>query len=125
MRFLRIILILIFVLLVCVLYIQNQEIVNHVFKFQIDLEVVKYGPIGVYNIGIITAAFVVGVLFAVIFGAFNSISKSSKLRQKDKTIKDLENEIMHLENKTRGTQAKSSSTTSDDTKQNAFTPPGS
>ena len=125
MRFLRIILILIFVLLVCVLYIQNQEIVNHVFKFQIDLEVVKYGPIGVYNIGIITAAFIVGVLFAVIFGAFSSISKSSKLRQKDKTIKDLENEIIHLENKTRGTQAKSSSATSDDTKQSAFTPPGS
>lgn len=124
MRFLRIILMLVFVLLVCVLYIQNQEIVNHVFKFKIDLQFAQYGPIGVYNIGIITAAFVIGVLFAVFFGAFSSAGKSSKIREKNKTIKDLENEIIHLENKVRESGGKDTGF-SGSKETTSFSPPGS
>lgn len=120
MRFLRILLVLVFIIFICVLYIQNQEIVNHVFKFKLDLLFTEYGPIGVYNVGIIAVAFVLGVLLSVIFGAFSSGGKGSELKRKNKTIKDLENEIIHLENKVRDLENQNS-----DSESTGFTVPGS
>ncbi|MGH7884279.1 MAG: LapA family protein [Thermodesulfobacteriota bacterium] len=123
MRFLRIILVVIFIILICVLYIENQEIVNHVFKFKLNLLFTEYGPVGVYNVGIITIAFVIGVLLSVIFGVFSSAGKSSELKIKNKTIKDLENEIIHLENKVRDFENKSSATKNSSEK-STFSIPG-
>lgn len=120
MRFLRILLVLIFIIFTCVLYIQNQEIVNHVFKFKLDLLFTEYGPIGVYNIGIIAVSFVLGVLLSTVFGVFSTGSKGSELKRKNKTIKDLENEIIHLENKVRDIENQSSTSES-----NTFSVPGS
>ena len=109
MRVIKTIFILIFIILICVLYIQNQDIVNYVFKFKIDLPFFKYGPVGIYNIGIIGAAFVAGVIFTLIFGVLRATGKSSEIKSRDKRIKNLENEINHLEKKARENQVKQAS----------------
>ncbi len=120
MRFLRILFVLIFIIFICVLYIQNQEIVNHVFKFKLDLLFTEYGPIGVYNVGIIAVSFVLGVILSALFGAFSSGGKGSVVKRQNKTIKDLENEIIHLENKVRDIENQSSTSES-----STFSVPGS
>ena len=80
MRIFKTLLILIFIILICVLYIQNQDIVNYVFKFKIDLPFFTYGPVGIYNIGIIGAAFLAGVVFTLIFGVLRATGKSSEIK---------------------------------------------
>ncbi len=110
MRIIRTLLILIIIILICVLYIQNQEIVNHVFKFKLSLPFFKYGPIGIYNIGIIGAAFVFGVLFTLILGALRVSGKGSEIKSKNKKIKELESEISFLEKKVRESQMSQTST---------------
>lgn len=113
MRIIRTLLILIFVILICVLYIQNQEIVNHVFKFKLNLPFFSYGPIGVYNVGIIGGAFVFGVFFTLIVGALRATGKSGEIKTRNKKIKELENEIAFLEKKNREKEMSSSTVTED------------
>ena len=99
MRFIKILFILVLFVFFAILYIQNQEIVSHVFRFKIDLPFLKVGPYLVYNILIIGITFVIGAIFAAVFGALSSSGKSAELRQKNKRIKQLETEVLDLENK--------------------------
>ena len=110
MRFVKILFMLVLFVLFAILYVQNQDVVNHVFKFKLDLSFAKIGPYLVYNILIIGIAFIIGVLFSTILGALNTSGKSSELRQKNKRIKELETEVLDLENKL---MKKDSGTTSD------------
>lgn len=99
MRFIKILFVLILFVLFAILYVQNQEVVNHVFRFKLDLPFLKVGPYLVYNILIIGISFIIGALFAAVFGALSSSGKSAELRQKNKRIKELETEVLDLENK--------------------------
>ena len=94
----------------CVLYIQNQEIVNHVFKFKLNLPFYSYGPVGIYNIGIIGAAFILGVFFTLVVGALRATGKSGEIKTRNKKIKELESEIAFLEKKNRESEMSAQTT---------------
>ncbi len=90
MRFIKIIILAIFVILVIVLFIQNQEVFTHNFELQLDLKFYKIGPYLTTNIVIIMVTFILGVLFAVLWGAFHSGSLKSRMKEQQRRINELE-----------------------------------
>lgn len=99
MKYIKIIFIAVVVILFCTVYIQNREIFDHQFKLELDLYAYKMTPYYVYNVAIIGIAFLLGVLFSVVLGVFHSTGKSSEIKSKERRIKQLETEVLDLENK--------------------------
>ncbi|MGB7292717.1 MAG: LapA family protein [Thermodesulfobacteriota bacterium] len=90
MKFIRIILLAIFVVLVIVLFIQNQEVFTHDFELKFDIKFYKIGPYLTTNIVIILVTFIVGVLFSALWGAFHSGSLKSRIKEQQRRINELE-----------------------------------
>lgn len=90
MKFIRIILLAIFVVLVIVLFIQNQEVFTHGFELKLDVKLYKIGPYLTANIVIIMVTFILGVLFSVLWGAFHSGSLKSRIKEQQRRINELE-----------------------------------
>ena len=90
MRFIRILLLAIFVVLVIVLFIENQEVFTHDFELKLDLKFFKIGPYLTANIVIIMVTFILGVLFSVLWGAFYSCSLKSRIKEQQRRINELE-----------------------------------
>jgi putative membrane protein len=90
MRFIKIIIIALLFVVALVLIIQNQEVFTHKFELKLDLMVYKVGPYLTSNLVLTVAAFLIGVFFAVIWGAFSSVTLRSKLRERERRIKELE-----------------------------------
>ena len=93
MRFIRLILIVLIIVFFAIIYTQNLEVFTHSFQLQMDLNQYMVGPYITKNIVLILSAFVLGVLVALIFGAFSSIASSSDSRQKSRRIKELEAQL--------------------------------
>ncbi|NIT13157.1 MAG: DUF1049 domain-containing protein [Candidatus Dadabacteria bacterium] len=70
--------------------IQNEDVFTHEFELGIDLELWNSGIFIVKNIVLIAAAFLLGVILTIIWGAFSSLGKSSTIRRQRKKIKELE-----------------------------------
>ena len=90
MRFIRILLLALFVVLVIVLFIQNQEVFTHNFELKLDVKFYKIGPYLTTNIVIIMVTFILGVLFSVLWGAFHSASLKSRMKEQQRRINELE-----------------------------------
>jgi len=90
MKFIRIILLAIFVVLVIVLFIQNQEVFTHGFELKLDVKFYKIGPYLTTNIVIIMVTFILGVLFSVLWGAFHSGSLKSRIKEQQRRINEFE-----------------------------------
>ena len=90
MRFIKILIIAILFVLALVLIIQNQAVFTQKFELKLDLIVYQIGPYITSNLVIVVAAFLIGVFFAIMWGAFSSVAARSRLREKDKRIKELE-----------------------------------
>ena len=90
MKFIRIILLAIFVVIVIVLFIQNQEVFTHGFELKFDVKLLKIGPYLTTNIVIIMVTFILGVLFSVLWGAFHSGSLKSRMKEQQRRINELE-----------------------------------
>lgn len=90
MKFIRTILIAIFVVLVIVLFLQNQDVFTHQFELKLDLIFVGIGPYLTTNIVIIMVTFILGVLFAVLWGVFHAASLRSRLKEQQRKINQLE-----------------------------------
>ena len=90
MKFIKIILLAVFVVLVIVLFVQNQEVFTHDFELKFDIKFYKIGPYLTTNIVIILVTFIVGVLFSVLWGAFHSGSLKSRIKEQQRRINELE-----------------------------------
>ncbi|MBI2487743.1 MAG: LapA family protein [Deltaproteobacteria bacterium] len=90
MRSIKILILAILFVIALVLIIQNQAVFTQKFELKLDLMVYQIGPYITSNLVIVVAAFLIGVFFAIIWGAFSSVAARSRLREKDKRIKELE-----------------------------------
>ncbi len=90
MRFAKIIIVAIFFILALILIIQNQEVFNHEFPLKFDLKVYQIGPYLTSNIVLLVCSFLIGVFFAIIWGAFYAVSMRNQIKEKDNRIKELE-----------------------------------
>jgi uncharacterized membrane protein YciS (DUF1049 family) len=90
MKFAKIIIIAIFFIIVLTLIIQNQDVFNHQFPLKFDLKVYQIGPYMTSNIVLLICSFIIGVIFAIIWGAFYAVSMRSQIKERDNKIKELE-----------------------------------
>ncbi len=90
MRFIKILILAILFVIALVLIIQNQNVFTQQFELKLDLMVYQIGPYITSNLVLVVSAFLIGVLFALIWGAVSTVSFRSRLREKDQRIKELE-----------------------------------
>ncbi|MEQ9619983.1 MAG: LapA family protein [Deltaproteobacteria bacterium] len=96
MRFIKILFIVLVIVLFAVFYSQNEGVFTYNFELKLDLWKYMIGPYLTKNIVIILAAFVMGALVTVIYGALQSIGASAESRQKSRRIKELEARVQEL-----------------------------
>ena len=90
MRFIKILIqAIIFVGLILVIF-QNQAVFTHEFELGLNLQVWNSGTFVTSNIVLIAAAFLLGVILTILWGAFSSAGKSSTIKEQRKKIKELE-----------------------------------
>lgn len=92
MRLIKIILLAVVILLVIALILQNQDMFAHTFSLGLDLQVFQIGPYLVKNILLIGGAFLAGVIFATMWGAFYALSMRSELKTLRRMKRDVERE---------------------------------
>lgn len=92
MRFIKIILLAVIILLVIALILQNQDMFTHSFSLGLNLQVLQIGPYLVKNILLIGGAFLAGVIFATMWGAFYALSMRSELKTLRRMKRDVERE---------------------------------
>ena len=90
MKFIKILFIVLVILLFAIIYTQNLDVFTHDFQLQLDLKTHVIGPYVTKNVVIILAAFLVGALVTIFFGALQSLSSSADSRDKSRRIKELE-----------------------------------
>ncbi len=90
MKFAKIIIIAIFFIMALTLIIQNQEVFNHAFPLKFDLKVYQVGPYMTSNMVLLVCSFLIGVIFAIIWGAFYAVSVRNQIKEKDDIIKGLQ-----------------------------------
>ena len=90
MKFIKILFIVLVILLFAIIYTQNLDVFTHDFQLQLDLKTKVIGPYVTKNVVIILAAFLVGALVTIFFGALQSLSSSADSRDKSRRIKELE-----------------------------------
>lgn len=90
MRFIKIIILAICVILVIAFFTQNQEVFTHDFELKLDLKFFQIGPYLTTNIVIILVTFLIGVLFAIVWGALRSGSLKSRIKEQQRRINELE-----------------------------------
>ncbi|HML94882.1 MAG TPA: LapA family protein [Thermodesulfobacteriota bacterium] len=90
MKFIKILFIVLIILLFAIIYTQNLDVFTHDFQLQLDLKTHVIGPYVTKNVVIILAAFLVGALVTIFFGALQSLSSSADSRDKSRKIKELE-----------------------------------
>ncbi len=97
MTFIRIILTTIFFLIVSALIIQNWPVFSHGFELKLDLLFVQFISKPIPNITLIGGSFILGVLFAILWGAFYAISMRGKVKEQEKEIKSLKQGSLGLQ----------------------------
>ncbi|GBD38408.1 hypothetical protein HRbin37_00657 [bacterium HR37] len=90
MKFIKIIILALLFVLALVLIIQNQEVFTHQFELKLNLGFYQIGPYITSNLLLIVASFLIGVVFAVIWGAFYAASMRGEIKEKNKIIKELQ-----------------------------------
>ncbi len=96
MRFIKIIFIVLVILLFAIIYTQNLDVFTHQFELKLDLKTYVVGPYITKNIVIILAAFAIGAVVAIIFGALQSIAGSAESKYKSRKIRELEDRVREL-----------------------------
>ena len=90
MRYIKVLFIILIILFFAILFTQNLDMFTHEFELKLDLKSIVIGPYITKNVVIILAAFVVGAVVAIIFGALQSISSGSESKEKSRRIRELE-----------------------------------
>ncbi|MGE5446083.1 MAG: LapA family protein [Ignavibacteriales bacterium] len=97
MRFVKIVILAVFFILILAIIIQNQEVFTHKFDIGLNLKFYQIGPYTISNIGLIAITFFIGVIFAIIWGAFYSVSMRSQIKEKENRIKELESQKKEIQ----------------------------
>ncbi|HZX15103.1 MAG TPA: LapA family protein [Thermodesulfobacteriota bacterium] len=92
MKFAKIIIIALFFILALTLIIQNQEVFSTKFPLKLDLKVYQIGPYETSNIVLLVCAFLIGVFFAIAWGAFYAVSIRNQIKERDSKIKELQSQ---------------------------------
>lgn len=118
MKYFKLMVLSLIIIVIALIVYQNQEIFNLQHRFHFDLKVYKTPAYDVPNITVILISFALGVLLSLILGIFHSAGKRSEIKNKNKRIKELEDEISNLESKINESGTKDSTVSVFGTQQN-------
>ena len=90
MRFIKILIQAIILVILIIAIFQNQEIFTNEFELGLDLKVWDSGTFITSNGIVIVASFLLGVILTIFWGAFSSAGKRSTIKQQNKKIKELQ-----------------------------------
>ncbi len=90
MRFIKILIQAIILVILIIAIFQNQEIFTNEFELGLDLKVWDSGTFITSNGILIVASFLLGVILTIFWGAFSSAGKRSTIKQQNKKIKELQ-----------------------------------
>ncbi len=96
MKYIKLIVVALVLLIVFMAIFQNQEMFNDQYKFQLDLKVYETPAYYVKNYALIGIAFALGIILSIFLGIFSSSKKRGEVKSKNQRIKELENEISNL-----------------------------
>lgn len=97
MKYIKLIITAVVLLVIFAAIFQNQEMFNDQYKFQLDFKIFETPAYYVKNYALIGIAFVLGVLISIFLGIFSSSRKRGEIKIKNQRIKELEKEISSLQ----------------------------
>ncbi len=100
MKYIKLIIVALLILIVFLAIFQNQEMFNDEYKFQLDLKVYETPAYYIKNYALIGIAFVFGVILSAFLGIFSSSKKRGEVKSKNQRIKELEKEISNKQSQT-------------------------
>ena len=124
MKYIKLIIIALIILIVFTAIIQNQDIFTQDYKFQLDFKVYQTPAYYIKNYAILGIAFALGIILSVFLGIFSSSKKRSELKSKNQRIKELEKEISSLQT-TKGFDPAPTVEPAGESETTSFTAPGS
>lgn len=90
MKFIKILIQAIILVILIIAIFQNQEIITKEFELGLDLKVWDSGTFITSNGILIVASFLLGVILTIFWGVFSSVGKRSTIKQQNKKIKELQ-----------------------------------
>jgi len=96
MKYIKLIIVALLILIVFLAIFQNQDMFNDQYKFQLDLKVYETPAYYVKNYALIGIAFALGIILSIFLGIFSSSKKRGEVKSKNQRIKELESEISNL-----------------------------
>ena len=125
MKYIKLIVIALVLLIVFMAIFQNQEMFNDQYKFQLDLKVYETPAYYVKNYALIGIAFALGIILSIFLGIFSSSKKRSEVKSKNQRIKELESEISKMQSGTAFGSQPTQTETSSGSGSSGFSPPAS
>ena len=81
MKYIKLIIVALFILIVFLAIFQNQEMFNDQYKFQLDLKVYETPAYYLKNYALIGIAFLFGVILSAFLGIFSGSKKRNKIQE--------------------------------------------
>ena len=125
MKYIKLIVIALVLLIVFMAIFQNQEMFNDQYKFQLDLKVYETPAYYVKNYALIGIAFALGIILSIFLGIFSSSKKRSEVKSKNQRIKELESEISRMQSGTALGSQPAQAETSSGSSSSGFSTPSS
>ncbi|MGI9553366.1 MAG: LapA family protein [Thermodesulfobacteriota bacterium] len=124
MKYIKLIVIALIILIVFTAIFQNQDIFNQDYKFQLDFKVFQTPAYYIKNYAILGIAFAFGIILSIFLGIFGSSKKRSEIKSKNQRIKELEREISSIQT-TKAFDTAPVAGTSGESEPSSFSTPGS
>lgn len=125
MKYFKLIVIALVLLIVFMAIFQNQDMFNDQYKFQLDLKVYETPAYYVKNYALIGIAFALGIILSMFFGIFSSSKKRGEVKSKNQRIKELESEISTLKSTNALSSQQPQTETTSTSSSSGFSPPSS
>ena len=124
MKYIKLIIIALVILIVFTAIFQNQDIFNQDYKFQIDFKVFQTPAYYIKNYALLGISFAFGIILSIFLGIFSGSRKRSEIKSKNQRIRELEKEISSIQTTKAFDPAPSGSSTSSESETSSFTAPG-
>ena len=124
MKYIKLIVIALIILIVFTAIFQNQEIFTQDYKFQLDFKVYQSPAYYIKNYAILGIAFAFGIILSIFVGIFSGSRKRSEIKNKNQRIKELEKEISNIQT-TKAFDTAPPASTSSESETSSFSAPGS
>ena len=124
MKYIKLIVIALVILIVFTAIFQNQEIFTQDYKFQLDFKVYQSPAYYIKNYAILGIAFAFGIILSIFLGIFSGSRKRSEIKSKNQRIKELEKEISNIQT-TKAFDPTPPASTSSESETSSFSTPGS